>query len=257
MDVEPHPIEKGAAFWELGCSEWLERYEYIEARAERYFDAYRDDPMYDFTKTGAYVLPYQKAVSNAYEEFAAGRMSVLGVQAQVKMLRGAFKKREATPLTPEERAKANEKPEYVPKWKREWEAKKFLEREAERKAAFDTQPRADAYDRFIPERLYRGERHISPMEGLNCCSYSHNEGFLSDGSKVKRSEAYIQMLWDLHEKFYPEKPGRPDSLIPGYEAPKIEAPAEKKTLDDLKADKLKNDQAEASRKLDKRLRVKR
>lgn len=71
--------------------EQLERYEEIVARAETYFDHFRDNPEYDFTKTGGSVCSQQSATEIAYRRYAEGSLTVEGVHAQVKMLRQAFR----------------------------------------------------------------------------------------------------------------------------------------------------------------------
>lgn len=248
MDIEPYPVERNAPFWEEGGVQWLERYEYIEARAQAYLEAYQADPDYDFTRQGGAVLNQQRATIHAYEQYACGAMSLLGVQAQVKMLRFSFKKKEATPYTPEERAKLHEKPAYVPDWRKEWEAKKAAEREAQKQAAHDSQPSPDK-TAFITRRAYSmPSPEASPMPGLACYCTSRDEGYLSDGTRVESAEAYLHILWDQHEFYYPDQPGRPDILIPGYKAEATPEVEKAGTLDDLKQ---KQRAAEHQKDLDK------
>jgi hypothetical protein len=131
MEIEPYPIENGE-LWEEGSPQWLARYEYIEARAETYLDYYRDSPEYDFTRGGVQVGSAQRAIASAYSRFAAGTLEILGVQALVKMLRDAYKRKEATVVTPEERAAAIEAAKPVPKWRQDWETKKGTSSKAPR-----------------------------------------------------------------------------------------------------------------------------
>lgn len=78
FDVEPWPIENNLK-WEEGSPQWLERYEYIEARAEVWFNHFRDDPKYDFTKTSLEVRNCQKSLEVTYKKFAAGGMALGGI----------------------------------------------------------------------------------------------------------------------------------------------------------------------------------
>ena len=85
-DTGPHVN----AQWLEGCPQWLERYDYIVARSEAYFDHYRANPAYDFTKTGGAVDRFQTATENAYKKYAEGLLTIEGVGAQVRMLKDAF-----------------------------------------------------------------------------------------------------------------------------------------------------------------------
>lgn len=248
MDLEPYPIDKGDPLYEEGTYQWLERYEYIESRAETYLDYYRDNMEYDFTRTLGDVKRQQTATLDAYCRFASGSMKALGVEAQVKMLRDAFKKKIATPLTPEERAKIN--PPYVPQWRKDWEAKKAKQKEDARKTALLEQPSPD-HTRFIVERGYYGSADPSPMPGLNCYSINEDQGYTEAGEKVDKGRGYVLVLWDAHETFNPEAKGRPEFLIPGYEG---QTPPVKKTLDELKREIAAAEHKAELDKLDKRLK---
>lgn len=251
MDVEPYPIERGDPLYEEDSPQWIARYEYIEARAEKFFDYYRDSPEYDFTRIHAGVRGQQKATQDAYCRFASGSLLLLGVQAQVKMLRDAFKKKEATKVTPEERAAA--KPEYVPQWRKDWEAKKAKQREREAEELRASQPSMDT-TRYIVERGYYGEVGVTPMPGLACYSINADEGFTETGERVDRGKGYLLVLWDCHEHYNPDKPGRPAILVPGYEPETPAVPVTRKSLDDLRREQQKERHNEELRQLDKRLR---
>lgn len=68
-----------------------ERYDYIEARAEAWFDNFREDPEYDFSKKGGNIERLQKATQLAYEGYAEGTLTLGGVADQCRMLRNAYK----------------------------------------------------------------------------------------------------------------------------------------------------------------------
>lgn len=253
MDLEPYPIERGDPLWESGSPQWLERYEYIEGRAEQYFAAFRDSPEYDFTRMDHQVRLQQGLTQKSYERFAEGSIMLLAVQVQAKMLRDAFKRKVATPLTPEERAEKNKTPEYVPQWRKDWDAKKQEQRERERQEALAKQPSKDQYG-FIVRRGYQGETVTgTPMPGVACYSINLDEGWTEEGERVTKGEAYIRVLWDCHEFYYPDKPGRPDSLLPGYEKPAAPPVKQNRSMDDLRAERLKQKHDESLAKLDKSL----
>lgn len=254
MELEPFPLERNDPFWDEGTPQWLERFEYIESRSERWLDYFRDNPEYDFTRTLGDVQRQQKATLISYESYASGKLTLLGVQLQVKMLRDAFKRKEATKPTPEERAAAV--PAYVPKWRKDWEAKKAGQREQARIEALASQPSQDQIG-FITKRGYPGvSPESSPMPGLNCYSVNHDEGYLETGERVDKGKAYLCVLWDRHEHFYPDsKETRPESFIPGYVKPKAEGETgERQTLDDLKKAQKDKAHKEDLERLDKRIK---
>lgn len=256
MEIEPYPIEKGQEYWEEGCPQWLERYEYIESRSEAWLDNFREDYEYDFTRTLGAVSSQQKAVLLSYQRFAKGELTVLGVANQVKILRDAFRRKEATPLTPEEiEEQKPKKPEYVPQWRKDWEAKLAERKKAEHEAMILEQPSPDK-DKIITERAYRWIEGLdaSPMPGLNCYCIDADEGYLGDGTKTTRALAYLQVLWDYWEAVYPDKVKRPANLT----GEKIETPGEgsteQETVETIKERIAEKERAERLQKLDKRLK---
>lgn len=250
MEVEPYPIENGE-LWDDSSPQWLARFEYIEQRAERFFEFYRDSPEYDFTRIHAGVRSQQKATQDAYYRFARGALMLLGVEAQCKMLRDAFKKKEATKPTPEERAAQVKQTEYVPQWRKDWEAKKERKREQALEVQRSSQPSKDS-TAFIVRRGYYGKHEVTPMPGLACYSIDQDEGYTETGERVDKGRGYILVLWDCHESFYPDKPGRPAMLIPGYE-PEVSGPVQTKTLDDLRQEQEDSKHKESLEQLDRRL----
>lgn len=211
MELEPYPPEEGQE-WEKGCPQWIERYEYIQARAERYFDQYRDSVEYDFTKTGTSVEAQQKALEIGYERFASGSLKLLGVQALAKMLRDAYRRKEATPLTPDERAALIRHRSSPPRWELEWREKKERERREAHARMLAAQPSPDRL-RLIAERAYYGELESSPMPGKWCYSLTADQGFSPEGEKTDKALAYCQVHWDRYEREHPDR-RRPEILRP-------------------------------------------
>lgn len=250
IDVEPFPVE-GGILWDEGSPQWLTRYEYIEERSERYLNSYRDSMDYDFTRTLGGVKYNQLAVKSAYERFAAGSLTVLGVKNQVIMLRDAYRRKEVKPLTPEEIEKANEKPEYVPQWRKDWDKKKEAERQEAYRKMIESQPSPDQAA-FITERAYSIRTDgVSPMPGIACYSVTEDEGYLADGTRVDGGQAYLVVLWDCQDHYYPEKRDRRPANLTGL--PEPEPPPERietKSLDEIKQDQALQEQ---ERRLRKRL----
>lgn len=52
-------------------------------------------PDYDFDQTNGLLNIYGKAVGLAFRQYAEGRMTADGVAAQVRLLRGAYKRENA------------------------------------------------------------------------------------------------------------------------------------------------------------------
>lgn len=230
MDQEPYPIE-GDILWIEGSSQWLERYEYIEARAEQFLDHYRDNPLYDFTKAGNGVTYQQKSVILAYEKYAQGLLSVGGVKDQVKMLLNAFERKVATPVTPEERQAAIDAAKPVPQWRTAWEEKKAAAIEQARIDMLASQPSKDR-DRYILSRMYEGHADISPIPGSFCFSMDYEQGFDPEGKPIDGLTAYAQVTWDWYEQESPVGSKRP--AVFSLEADPENIPVQQKTLDQLK-----------------------
>ncbi len=92
------------------------------------------------------------------------------------------------------------------------------------------------------------------MPGFNCYSVNEDEGYTETGERITKGEAYILVLWDKHEHFFPDQPGRPESLIPGYVKPVAEGEGERKSLDDLKREAAAKAHAAEYAKVEKRLK---
>jgi hypothetical protein len=228
MELEPFPID--TEFWEEGSPQWLARYEYVEARASRYLDQFRDSEEYDFTKFEA--KAGEKALTLAFERFAAGSLKLLGVEMAANNLKEASRRKIATPLTPEERAEARQKAKPVPKWRKDWEEKKRREKEEAYRRLILSQPSPDR-DKRILERAYFGRYETSPMPGRNCYSINEDQGFLANGKEVDKALAYCQVHWDRYEYEHPDKE-RPEQLQePTPERP----PRQRLTLDELEKQK--------------------
>lgn len=248
MDVEPHAIEDGAELWVEGSFQYLERYEYIEERVNRYLNQYRESEEYDFTKFSN--KAYEKAIVTGYHDFARGALKLLGMEAICRNYVHDMKRKVATPLTEEEKAaaaKAN-KPKPKPKWQKEWEAK----RDAAKKKAMEdhlrSQPSPDR-DKRVLERGFYGNPETSPMPGKFCYSLDQDAGFTPEGIKIDKALAYCQVHWDRYEYENPGK-SRPASLLP---PPPETAPTRQKTMEDLERELAEKADQERQAKLQKRL----
>lgn len=251
IDLEPHPPEDGE-IWEEGSPQWLTRYEYIEARSERYLESYHDSVDYDFTRTVGMVKYQKLSVQSGYEKYAAGTMTLLGVKSLVGMLRDCYKRKEVKPVSPEEKAKQAEKPEYVPQWRKDWQSKKDEERGAQTRRMLLEQPSPDR-TAFLTGRAYSDKTSgVTPMPGLNCYSVSEDEGYLADGSRVSKGQAYLAVLWDCQDYYYPDKRDKRPANLTGLPEPETSPEKiETKTLDELKRETELQAQGAA---LDKRLK---
>lgn len=237
-ELEPHPPAKGEIY-EKGSYKWLERYEYIDARTERYYDYYRESIEYDFTKAGHFVQREQAALLVAYQAFASGTLLLLGVRSHAENLLKAFKRKIATPLTEEEKAEAVKKAEYVPEWKRKHEAKREQERHLMRARELARQPTPDKTS-YITSRAYRGSFDVSPMRGYTCYSLDQNEGFYTDGRKTTKGMAYSKILWEVDAEYSKLKVDKtPAIFLPleeQAELARLAAPVTKVDTDTLKTE---------------------
>jgi hypothetical protein len=145
------------------------------------------------------------------------------------MLLAAYKRKVAEPLTPEERLRVKEESKPVPQWRLQWEGKRRAERERIKAELMRKQPDPDR-GRFLLKRCYPQSAESNPIPGYASWSLNLDEGFLADGTKVRKHTAYVQVLWDMHEFYNPEGRKRPACLLSQEE---LKAP--ENTLDGYKA----------------------
>lgn len=133
------------------------------------------------------------------------------------MLLESYRRPQASRPTPEERAAAIEAAKPVPKWRQDWEEKRRIQREAERerlKAEIHSKQPSPDRGAYLLGRAYRDSADRNPIPGFNSWSFTLDEGFLADGTKVRRHKAYVQVLWDMHEFYNPDGVKRPACLLP-------------------------------------------
>jgi hypothetical protein len=246
MDVEPYPIENDE-LWAEGSVQYLERYEYIEERANRYLNQYRESEEYDFTKFST--KAYEKAIIRGYDDFAKGTLKLLGMELICRNYVQDMKRKVATPVTDEERAAAAEAKKPVPQWRKDWEAKRDAAKKKAQEDLLRSQPSPDRCKRIL-ERAFHGNPETSPMPGVFCYSLDEDAGFTPEGVKIGAALAYCQVHWDRYEYENPGK-SRPASLLP--DAPEV-APIRQKTMEDLERERIEIEERKRQEKLRERLK---